>query len=54
MLFVVRMDNNPLMYVPMTPNLDATGHRWVGTLASFEFALEYQKGADNRTADALS
>ena len=39
--FVVRTDNNPLMYVLTTPNLDATGHRWVGALASFEFALEY-------------
>ena len=52
--FVVRMDNNPLMYVLTTPNLDATGHRWVGMLAPFEFALEYQKGADNGAADALS
>ena len=42
-LFVV-MDNNPLTYILTTPNLDATGHRWVGMLASFEFALEYQKG----------
>ena len=52
--FVVRMDNNPLAYVLKTPNLDATGHRWVGALASFEFALEYQKGVDNGVADALS
>ena len=36
------------------PNLDATGHRWVGTLASFQFELEYQKGANNGAADALS
>ena len=36
------------------PNLDATGHRWVSTLASFQFKLEYQKGADNSAADALS
>ena len=35
-------------------NLDVTGHRWVGMLASFQFKLEYQKGADNGTADALS
>ena len=52
--FVVRMDNNLLTYILMTPNLDAMGHRWVGTLASFEFALEYQKGADNGAADTLS
>ena len=53
-LFVVCMDNNPLMYILTTPNLDATGHRWLGVLASFEFTLEYQKGADNGAADALS
>ena len=38
--FVVRMDNNPLTYMLMTPNLDATGHWWVGVLASFQFKLE--------------
>ena len=38
----------------MTPNLHATGHRWVGALASFQFELEYQKGADNGATDALS
>ena len=36
------------------PNLDATGHRWVGVLASFQFELEYQKGTDNGAMDALS
>ena len=38
----------------MTPNLDTTRHQWVNTLASFQFELEYQKGADNGTVDALS
>ena len=52
--FVVRTDNNPLTYVLTTPNLDATGHRWVGALASFQFELEYQKGTNNGAADALS
>ena len=51
---MVQTDNNPLTYVLMMPNLDATGHRWIGTLASFQFELEYQKGADNGAADALS
>ena len=51
--FVVQTDNNLLTYMFTTPNLDATGHQWVGTLASFQFELEYQKGADNGTADAL-
>ena len=54
MPFVVRTDNNPLTYILTTPNLDTTGHRLVGALASFEFALEYLKGADNGVADALS
>ena len=37
-----------------TPNLDATGHHWVSTLAKYDFRLEYQKGQDNAAADALS
>ena len=52
--FVVQTDNNPLTYVLTTPNLDATGHQWIGALASFQFELEYQKGTDNRAVDALS
>ena len=36
------------------PNLDATRHQWVGALASFQFELEYQKGADNGATDVLS
>ena len=31
--FLVRTDNNPLTYIMTDPNLDATGHQWVGTLA---------------------
>ena len=52
--FVVKIDNNPLTYVLTTPNLDATRHRWVGALASFEFTLEYQKGVQNGAANALT
>ena len=51
--FVVRTDN-PLTYMLMTLNLDTTGHRWVGALASFQFELEFQKGANNGAVDALS
>ena len=51
---MVWTNNNPLTYVLTMPNLDTTGHRWVGTLASFQFELEYQKGTDNGAADALS
>ena len=42
--FLVKTDNNPLMYIMTTPNLDATGHQWVRALAKFNFQLEYQKG----------
>ena len=52
--FTVQIDNNPLTYVMTMPNLDATRHRWVGALASYDFTLEYQKGSDNGAADALS
>ena len=52
--FMVQTDNNPLTYMLMMPNLDTTGHQWVSALASFQFKLEYQKGADNGAVDALS
>ena len=52
--FVVRMDNNPLTYIFSSANLDAAGQRWVAQLASYKFALEYQKGKDNMVADFLS
>ena len=52
--FLVKMDNNPLMYIITTPNLDATGYRWVSVLAKYDFWLEYQKGRDNAVADTLS
>ena len=52
--FLVKIDNNPLTYIMSTPNLDATGHCWVSTLAKYDFWLEYQKGRDNAVADALS
>ena len=42
--FLVKTDNNPLTYIMTTPDLDATGHQWVGSIAKFNFWLEYQKG----------
>ena len=51
--FLIRTDNNPLTYVMMTPNLDATGHQWVGSLANYNFKIEYLKGHDNSTTDVL-
>ena len=52
--FVVCTDNNPLTYLFTTPNLDACGHRWVASLANFNFTIEYQRGRNNAAADALS
>ena len=52
--FLVRTDNNPLTYIMTTPNLNATGHQWVGALVRFNFQLKYQKGWDNTMADVLS
>ena len=52
--FVVWMDNNPLTYIFSSANLDAAGQRWVAQLASYNFALEYQKGKDNTVANFLS
>ena len=50
--FVLWMDNNLLMYIKSTPNLDAMGHQFVGALAWFN--LEYQKGHNNMVVDILS
>ena len=52
--FIVRTDNNPLTYIFSSANLDAAGQRWVAQLASYNFALKYQKGKDNTIANFLS
>ena len=39
--FDVYTDNNPLTYVLMTAKLDAMGHRWVASLANYNFHLHY-------------
>ena len=41
---MVRTDNYPLTYVMTTPNLDATGHQWIGAVVSYDFSLENLKG----------
>ena len=50
----MKTDNNPLIYTLTTPNLDATQHHWVESLAGFMFSIEYHKGRDNAVADVLS
>ena len=52
--FSVVTDNNPLTYVLTTAKLDATGHRWIASLANFDFDIRYKPGKMNTDADALS
>ena len=51
---IVWTNNNLLTYIMTTPNMDATQHQWVESLARFMFSIGYQKGCDNAAADALS
>ena len=52
--FKVHMDNNPLTYFLMSPNMDATKQRQINELVKYNFSLEYQKGKNNTVANALS
>jgi hypothetical protein len=52
--FIVYTDNNPLTYILSTAKLNATGLRWVGELADFNFEIKYRPGKVNIDADSLS
>ena len=52
--FTVCTDNNPLTYVLSSAKLDATGHRWLAALGSYDFKLVYRSGRANGDADGLS
>ena len=52
--FTVYTDNNPLTYVLSSAKLDATGQRWVSSLAEFQFNIRYRAGFRNQDADGLS
>ena len=52
--FEVYTDNNPLTYILATAKLDATGQRWVTSLANYNFKIFYKSGKWNVEADALS
>ena len=47
-------DNNPLTSILATAKLDATGQRWVASLANYNFKIFYRSGKLNSEADALS
>ena len=52
--FDVYTDNTPLTYILTSAKLDATGQRWVASLANYDFQLFYKTGKSNVEADALS
>ena len=52
--FEVRTDNNPLTYILTSAKLDATGHRWLSALSTYNFSLRYRPGRNNIDADSLS
>ena len=52
--FKVYTDNNPLTYVLSSAKLNATGLRWIGELADFNFTIHYRPGKANIDADTLS
>ena len=52
--FEVYTGNNPLTYILTTAKLDATGQRWVASLANYNFKIFYISGKLNIKADALS
>ena len=52
--FEVFTDNNPLTYVLTSAKLDATGQRWVASLANYNFKIFYRCGHSNVDADSLS
>ena len=52
--FTVMTDNNPLTYVLSSAKVDAAGHRWLASLATFDFDIKYKPGVSNQDADGLS
>ena len=53
-MFNVYTDNNPLTYRLTTAKLDAMGHRWITSLANYNFHIHYKSRKSNVEADALS
>ena len=53
-IFDVYTDNNPLTYVLTSAKLDATGQRWIASLANYNFKIFYRSGKLNVDADSLS
>ncbi|KAL0187224.1 hypothetical protein M9458_018894, partial [Cirrhinus mrigala] len=52
--FTVITDSNPLTYILTSAKLDATSYRWLSSLSTFNFKIQYRAGKRNLDADALS
>ena len=52
--FEVYADQNPLTYILTTAKLDATGQRWVASLANYNFKIFNKSGKLNVDANVLS
>ena len=52
--FDVLTDSNPLTYLTTTAKLNATDHRWLSSLSTFDFTISYRAGKANGDADGLS
>ena len=52
--FRVYTSNNPLTYVLTSAKLNATGLRWIGELADFNFDIRYRPGKTHVDADSSS
>lgn len=52
--FTVVTDSNPLTYILTSAKLDATSYRWLSSLSTYSFQLQYRAGKQNLDADALS
>lgn len=52
--FTVVTDSNPLTYILTSAKLDATSYRWLSSLSTFNFKIQYRAGSRNQDADGLS
>lgn len=52
--FHVFTDSNPLTYLVTSAKLSPTDHRWLSSLAVFDFDISYRCGKANGDADGLS
>ena len=50
----VKTDHRTLKYLLMQPNLSMKQKRWLATVQSYDFDIEYRKGKENVVADAFS